>query len=727
MKNYYFLKRFSFAAVFILFFLKGSADEGMWIPSMLSQYNIDIMQGKGLRLSAEDIYSINQASLKDGVVIFGRGCTGGIVSPEGLVFTNHHCAFGSIQSLSSLEQDYLKEGFWAMSRDEEMPVPGLTATLLVRIEDVSSQVLEGINANMDEKSRNDMINSKIRRIAQSAVSGSHYSSVIKPFFYGNEYYMFIYEEFRDIRMVGVPPSSIGNFGADPDNWIWPRHTGDFAVFRIYSADNNKPAFYSPDNVPYKPVKFLSINTSGIEENDFTMILGYPASTSQYLLSSGVDLSCNENMVNNIKLREKRMNIIDSYSENSDIIRLQYVSKYKSISNAWKKWQGVLWGMNKIDGVALKAEDEKRIIEWINDDADRQVRYGNLLPEMYTVYDSLEDYNLVHNYFNECFLAVESFGFINRLERFMSDNLNASNSRKSSSKERFQAEIESFFKNYYQPIDAETMEWMLRYFYNDIHPRFHPSFFAEIKGKYRGDIKNFVKDKFEKSKLVDLNNMQNWLSKYPEKESSFRSFIFNDPLYEIYTSFYSMYEREVFRQYEATSDKLEKYYRIYIQALREMHPDKLFYPDANFTMRLTYGKIEGYEPLDAVIYHHQTKIEGKISKYKTGVQDYVLPAKLLELYNEKDYGRWADADGNLYTCFIASNHTSGGNSGSPVLDSGGHLIGLNFDRNWEGTMNDFIYEADQCRNISVDIRYVMFIIDKFAGAGHLIEEMELVIK
>ena len=714
--------------IFIVFchlYLFASADEGMWIPSLLEHYHIDVMQEKGLRLSADDIYNINQASLKDGVVIFGGGCTGGVISQNGLIITNHHCGFGSIQSLSTLETDYLSNGFWAMTKEEELPAPGISAVFLIRIEDVTSLVMEGIEMNIPESQRKDKLNSNIRRVSGNAVEGTHYSATIKSFYYGNEYYMFIYEEFTDVRLVGAPPSTVGNFGSDPDNWVWPRHTGDFSIFRIYAGEDNKPARYSSGNKPYLSRKVLPITTAGYIEDDFTMLLGYPGTTTQYLIAPGIELIYKDNLTHKIKLRDKRMQIMDSYMEDSDRIRLQYASKYRNVSNSWKKWKGVVSGLNRVDGVSVKKQQEETFLEWVNAEESRKAEYGTLIPGMYKLYDELRKYDLVYDYAQECVMATEIFSLFFRLSGLITENRESSDHRKIRARERFLNEADGFFKDYHKPLDIQVFSAMLRYFYEDINIKFHPEFYKEIHTRYKGDYEQFAQSIFKESKLVSYEKISDLFSSYPENEKKLRNDLLKDPLYTVFSSFIRMYRNEVYANYEFIYDEIDRHYRLYVKGLREMEPDRAFYPDANFTMRLTYGKIESYSPVDAITYHYKTSIDGKIEKYEMGIPDYDIPEKLLELYNNQDYGRWADKEGNLYTCFIASNHTSGGNSGSPVMNGSGQIIGINFDRNWEGTMNDYIYDPLQCRNISVDIRYILFIIDKFAGAGHLIEEMELV--
>ncbi len=713
------------ACCLVFFSFTIRAEEGMWIPSLLEYHNIDIMQERGLRLSDEDIYSINEASLKDAVVIFGRGCTGHMISGNGLLLTNHHCSYGNIQSLSTVENDYLTKGYWAMNPDEELPLKGLSVTFLIRIEDVTELVLEGINNEVTETQRTSKIDSNIRKISGEAVKGTHHKAVIKPFFFGNEFFMFIYEEYTDIRLVGTPPSGIGDFGRDYDNWIWPRHTGDFSLFRVYSDTDNMPAGYSSDNVPFKPKKFLSISLSGVNEGDFTMLLGYPGTTNQYLISSGINLLYKKSLPHKIELREKRMEIMNKYMKESELVNLQYSSKYRSESNAWKKWQGVVMGMERINGLALKIRQEEEFSRWVSTDNKSLKEYGGLLPEMYRLYDELEKFTLAYDYGQECIFATEIFNMFLSLGGLIAENRNRSDEVRIKEKELFLSGAEQFFNNYHQPVDQEIFPAMLRYFNENIDEGFHPDIYNQIHKKFKGDYDRFSRMMFRKTKLASYEDMFNLLKDYPSGEASVTSLILEDPLYKVFHSFLNIYNENVYANYEFIKDEIDRLYRIYLKGLREMKPEKAFYPDANFTMRLTYGKVEGYWPADAVYYHYRTTLDGKIAKYHTGIYDYMIPEKLLELYNNKDFGRWADKNGKIITCFVASNHTSGGNSGSPVMNADGHLIGINFDRNWEGTINDYIYDPLQCRNISVDIRFILFIIDKFAGAGYLIDEMDLI--
>jgi Peptidase S46 len=708
-----------------LFLFPLHADEGMWIPLLLEKYNIQDMQDKGFKLTAEDIYSINQASLKDAVVIFGRGCTGELVSDKGLLFTNHHCGYSSIQSLSSVEKDYLSKGYWAMSKDEELPVAGLSVRFLVRIEDVTAKVFDGTSNDISDAAKEDIIKDNISEIRKDAVKGTDYSALIQPFYYGNEYYMFVYEEFTDVRLVGAPPSSIGNFGEDTDNWVWPRHTGDFSVFRIYANTENMPADYSPDNIPYVSRKFFPISMKGVHENDFTMVLGYPGSTEQYLTTDGLKILSEIKYPATVALRGKRLEIVNNYMRTSDKIRIQYASKYRRISNYWKKYQGILHGLKNADAIDIKVKQEEEFSKWVNADPIRKKEYGEVLSNLKKLYEEQKEYALVEEYLRENFLATELLEFAGKVNNFYIIGTQLSDNEKVEAKNKFENEIYQFYKDYYQAIDRDIFIEMLKAFRSDINPAFHPDIFQLIDKKYKSNYARFVDKTFAKTVFSSEEKVLGMLKNYPEDESKILNLLGKDPVMIVFTSFAEQYRNNVFPKNEFLKKEIENEYRHYLQGLREMESEKELYPDGNFTMRLTYGNVLGSRPADAIIYSYSSNLSGLIEKSKMDIADYVVPERLISLYESKDYGRYANADGTMPVCFIASNHTSNGNSGSPVISADGYLIGINFDRNWEGTMSDLEYDILQCRNISVDIRYVLFIIDKFAGARYLLDEMVII--
>ncbi|MFP3859523.1 MAG: S46 family peptidase [Bacteroidales bacterium] len=706
--------------VFFFLYLFTYAGEGMWIPSLLQHFNIDDMHEEGFRLSAEDIYSINNSSIKDAVVIFGGGCTGELISEEGLLITNHHCGYRAIQSHSSVEHNYLKDGFWAEDKSQELANPDLTATFLVRIEDVTDQVLGEIDENMTEEERRSAIEKITEKIEEEAVEGTDHEAVTKAFYYGNEFYMFIYKTYNDVRLAGAPPSSIGKFGGDTDNWMWPRHTGDFSLFRIYADTDNQPAEYSEDNVPYKPKKSLPVSLNGFEKDDFTMVMGYPGSTQQYLTSHGVKLIAETRNPNRIELRDIKLEVMEKYMEQDEAIKIKYAAKQSGVSNAWKKWQGEIRGLERYNAVEKKQELEKQFTDWAQSKPEYEDKYAGLIKQFEKTYNAYHPYALSRDYFIETsYYGIELLRFASNFGNLLGleegDEMQKQiDDMRSSSK--------SFFKDYVTDIDKEICPQLLEAYHENIDERFYPSFFNKVEEEFDNDFNEYTEYLYQNTIFTDSTEVYSFLDDFIPEDSSK---ILNDPAFRMAQSFGQLYEKEIVPDYRNYNIQLDSLYRIYVDALRTMKENENFWPDANFTMRVAYGKVEGYEPRDAVVYHYQTTLDGVIEKNKQGKKDYEIPGKLKKLYENKDYGNYAMDNGKLPVCFIASNHTSGGNSGSPVLNANGELIGVNFDRNWEGTMSDIMYDPDQCRNITLDIRYALFIIDKFAGASHLIEEMNIV--
>lgn len=718
------MKKFKVFWFLLLFCFPLFAEEGLWIPALLEKYVIGKMIDDGLKLTAEDIYSINQASLKDAVVIFGTGCTGELISQEGLVLTNHHCGYPYIQYHSSVVRDYLSNGFWAMSREEELPNPDLTVTFLIRMEDVTHKILAGTEKVLTEQQYQNVVNENIKKVIDETELGKSYQALIKPFYYGNEYYMFIYQQFSDVRLVGAPPESIGNFGEDFDNWMWPRHNGDFSLFRIYADKENNPASFSPDNVPYKPIKSFTISLKGYKEKDFTMILGYPGSTTEYLTAEGLKIQTDISLPAKIKLREMRMKIISDHMKRDDNIRIQYAYKYRNISNSWKKWQGIVRGIDKYNALSEKEKLEKRFNDWISENQERRELFGGILEKLKDLYGQLSVYILAYEYSGENVLATEVMALASDLRTFFVSNRDLPDSAKIQARNIFIKKLNKFYKDYNKSIDIEIFDFMLRSFYKDIDKGFHPGIYTVIRKRYKGDTGKFVRKIMSKTILSSQEKIVALLNEYPENESEIFNTIINDPVYQVLLSFSKTYNDVVITDYDHIQGQINTLYRSYLKGLREMEQSESLYPDANFTMRVSYGKIEGYKPSDAITYIHYTTIDGIHEKMKIDSL-YSVPSRLIQLYVRKDYGPWKNEKGQLPVCFIASNHTSGGNSGSPILNGDGQLIGLNFDRNWEGTMSDLWYDSSICRNICVDIRYILFIIDKFAGASYLIDEMDLV--
>lgn len=695
------MKRLILLSSALLVLLSARADEGMWLPSLLGKAKIKEMQKKGLKLSAADLYSINNASLKDAIVLFGRGCTGEVVSNDGLLLTNHHCGYGQIQSHSTAANDYLTNGFWAMNRAEELPNPGLTVSFLVRMDDVTDSVLKGVDNSMQEAERAALIAINAKQLLEKTSQGNDYQISIEPLFYGNQYFMYVFEMFEDVRLVGAPPSSIGKFGGDTDNWMWPRHTGDFSVFRIYADKNNKPAKYSQDNVPYKPKKALKLSLDGVKEGDFTFVYGFPARTNEYLLSDEVRYIVERGNPAKIALRTMRLDVMNAEQEKNVETRIKYASKNANVANAWKKWQGESNGVNRLGTVAKKQNLENQFVSWA---ADKEL-YKSVVPKMKTLYTELSDYAFARDYYNEAIRSIEVFGFFEKA------------AAKAKNPEEVKTLSEEFYKDYSAEIDRQIAVKMLSSYLENVPEKFQPKeIVAQIKTK--GGVDKFVEYVFSNSKLVSKADFMQLLSLDKDK---LVDVLKNDVAVQTFIAFAGIYNKEVMPQFNSLNKEITSLYRLYMKGLMEMQPTRDFYPDANSTLRIAYGKVDGYNPRDAVYYKPFSTLTGIMEKDNPNIYDYDVPQGLRDMYAKKDFGHWG-VDGSVPVAFIATNHTTGGNSGSPVLNARGELLGLNFDRTWEGTMSDIEYSPELCRNISVDIRYVLFVIDKIGGAGYLIEEM-----
>lgn len=687
------------------------ADEGMWLPSLISQRMAD-MQEKGFKLSAEDIYDVNQASLKDAVVLFGRGCTGELISPEGLLLTNHHCGYGQIQQHSSVEHDYLKDGFWAMSRKEELPNKGLTVSFLERMDDVTAQVLNGYNTEMSEEERVELVKKNSKTIIEEAVKeGMGLRATVEALYYGNQYFLFLYREYNDVRLVGAPPSSIGKFGGDTDNWMWPRHTGDFSMFRVYADKDNNPAPYSKDNVPYKPKKYFRISTKGVQEGDFTFIYGFPGRTQEYIHSEGVRYIEETGDPHKIHLRTLRLNIMNRHQAESQKVRIQYSSKNANVSNAWKKWQGEVKGIRKMKTVAVKQAYEKAFDAWA-----KGKEYEGLMDRISKLYAELEPYSFAIDYYSETARTIEVASFAMSVARlFTEDGFDSAKA----------AELaETFYKDWYLPIDKESFAAVMEEFGKNVPEDFKPGYFKEQMLKH-GTAEAWAEALFASSMFTDENAVRELCSEDKEK-------VFADPAFVFYNEFLKWYSNDLQPVSQKLNQELQLAYRDYMRGQMEYAEAtdgtagrESFYPDANLTLRVAYGHIKGYSPYDGVYYTPSSTIKGIMEKDNPDIFDYNIPQRLRDIYATKDYGRWADATGEVPVCFIATNHTTGGNSGSPVINGNGDLIGLNFDRVWEGTMSDIVFDPEICRNIALDVRYVLFTIEKIGGAGYLLEEMDFI--
>jgi hypothetical protein len=699
---------------------RANADEGMWLPMLMEKYNIGDMQSKGFKLTAEDIYSINQPSIKDAIVIFGRGCTGELISAEGLLITNHHCGYGVIQRHSSIESDYLTDGFWAMKRSEELPNAGLTVRFLVRMDDVTELVLKGVSNKMSEAEREALVQANSKTVSDSVVKGTHFTARVASMFYGNQYFIFVYEEFLDVRLVGAPPSSIGKFGGDTDNWMWPRHTGDFALFRIYADKNNNPAPYSPNNVPYVPKKFLPISLKGVEPGDFTMVYGYPGTTEQYITSHAVNQVANVSNPIKISLRDARLKVMEAYIRQNDTVRIQYASKQAGTANAWKKWIGERNGLIRLDAVSKKQELEREFIEWANSTPERKAEYAGLITEFEELYSMREPLLVASDYGREAFKAVELIRFAGQFNSLVSSAL-VDSSFDNRQSQRLISSARSFYKDYYSPIDREIFAASMDAFSKALPEKLLPHLLIDIYANSQENWSNTANNLFNSTVFADSTKLIEILKDFDYAKAIQ---LWNDNVFKLNYQFDTIFYSNIDMPFYNINSVINVRYRTYLKGLMEMNKDRNFYPDANSTLRISYGNVSGYFPADGVEYLHYTTLDGIAEKSQMDVYDYEVPSKLMELYRKKDYGKWA-VNGTVPVAFIATNHTSGGNSGSPVINSQGHLIGVNFDRVWEGTMSDIMFDPMMCRNISLDIRYALFIIDKYAGASHLLKEMVLI--
>lgn len=714
-------------ALSVLFVLLKSvliADEGMWIPLLISKYNISLMQEKGFKLSADDIYSINKASMKDAVVLFGSGCTGEIISPEGLLITNHHCGFSQIQRHSTLENDYLRNGFWAMSNEQELPNPGLSVTILKRMEDVTGNVLNGVTDNMSPQESNKIIESNILKIRTEAIKGTHYTATVRPFYMGNQYFLFVNETFTDVRLVGAPPTTIGSFGGDTDNWIWPRHTGDFSMFRIYAGKDNKPASYSKDNVPYKPAYHFPVSLKGVNEGDFTMVFGYPGTTIEYVPSYHIDMVKNTINPRMIDLRGAKLEIIDEAMNSDPLVRIQYSAKKASVSNAWKKWIGENQGLERMKTIEKKQEFEKQLSDWVNADQKRKEKYGNVLPRYAEIYKAVGQLNLVNTFTNDAFFSngAESVGFsrgISQLIRLVNEN--GDSPEVNSAIESMRNSAKSFFRNYNMAVDQKLFVAMMNSYGDNIPEEWQADEYKNIKNECNGDFQSCADKIFAISPFTDEKRFDQLLIEFSQRSTRK---VLKDPLYRLGVSANNLLAGKVREELAVYTSELQALNKTYMTMQMEFQPGKVFYPDANSTLRVAYGTVQGYDSRDGIRFRHSSTLKGIIEKDNPEIYDYDVPDKLKDLYLKKDYGDYA-VNGEVPVCFIANNHTTGGNSGSPVINADGHLIGINFDRAWEGVASDMVFNPDQSRNISLDIRYALFIIDKFAGAGYLLEEMTII--
>ena len=682
------IKKFLLCALACITFTTATADEGMWLPSLIKE-RVKDMRKKGFKLKADDVYSTTKPSLKDAVMQFGGGCTGEFVSAEGLLLTNHHCGYASIQKLSSVEHDYLTDGYWAKSRAEELHVPGLTISILEKMEDVTDRIVAG-------ESPADII--------AEAKQGKGCRASIESMYYGNQHYLFVYRVYNDVRLVGAPPSSIGKFGGDTDNWIWPRHTGDFSMFRVYADANNEPADYSADNVPYRPKRHFPISTKGVEEGDFTMIYGFPGNTQEYITADAVEYVAKVSNPMKIALRTIRLDIISEAQSKDVATRIAYAAKHANIANAWKKWQGESLGLERLKTADKKEDYEKAFAAWAAD----KPQYAALPDSMHAAYEKVIPGYFARELYNETIAGIEAYNFAAWLNS------------KHANGDKLTADVQAVGRKYYLndyrvEIDKAIAKRMIAEFMDRMPAGNVPQEFTAAIATC-GDVEQFVESLYANTQLI---------KKYPLTTEE----ILADPMVQLASWFAPLIKKNGAYAYRNLSNvpTVEKWYREYMQALREFDKERAFYPDANFTLRVAYGTICGYENVDGEYHTHLTTLDGIIAKDNPEIYDYNIPQVLRDIHAAKEYGRWSiDHNGKktIPVCFLANNHTSGGNSGSPVINGKGELIGINFDRTWRSTMSDIEFDPGICRNISVDIRYVLFVIDRVGGANYLFEEMDL---
>ena len=682
------------------------ADEGMWLPFLLGK-NYDQMKKLGLKITPDQIYSINNSSLKDAIVNFGNFCTGEIVSQDGLILTNHHCGFDAVQSHSSVEHDYITDGFWAMDRSKELSNAGLTVTFLIRMEDVTTR--------FDGKTKEEQ-DALTTELGKEYGEANTYNIEIEDFFAGNQKILFVYQLFKDIRLVGAPPSSVGKFGGDTDNWMWPRQTGDFSLFRVYMGKDGKPAEYSKENIPYHPRQHLSISTAGIKKDDFSMVMGYPGNTERYMSSYEVAMNYNQSNPAKIKIREKRLALMKEDMDVNPAVRIQYASKYARVSNYYKYFIGQNQGLKRLHVIEDKEVEEAAFDAWVKQDTSR-AEYSSVVNDYKKIFESYSNVNLPYVYIQEAAFGTEILEFAYKSNKFY--GLLKAGKLDDATKAATKAAGEEYFKDYNKSTDQKVFAVLLEMYYKDIDKGLHPLIFGVVEKKYKGDFKKYAAMVFAKS--IFANNvlfdafMANPTAAALEK----------DPGFACMLSILGDFRRDVGPELGAVFGRLETNNNLYLKGILEMRANEVLYPDANFTMRLTYGTVQDYVPRDAVYYNYYTTLDGIIEKEDSTNEEFIVPKKLKELYTTKSYGAYANAEGKIPVCFITTNDITGGNSGSPVMNANGELIGIAFDGNWEAMSGDIIYEPSLQRCICVDIRYVLFMIEQYAGATHLINEMTIV--
>jgi hypothetical protein len=696
---------------FFIIFQVSAQQGGMWIPSLLEGMNETEMQNLGSKMNAKDIWDVNHSSLKDAIIHFNGGCTGEIISDKALILTNHHCGYGAIQSHSSVEHDYLKDGFWAMKQSDELANPGMHVTFIKRIDDVSDLIFKGVTESMSVKEKQSKIDQNIALVKKNAKKEDWQDVIIRAMYDGNQYYLFITENYRDIRLVGAPPSSIGKFGSDTDNWMWPRHSGDFSLFRIYADKNNRPAEYSPDNVPYKPLHYLPVSLDGVEENDFTLVFGFPGRTSEYLPAVAIDQIVHKINPAKIEIRDEALKIVDKYMRADEKIKIQYASKFASVANYWKKWIGENQGIERSNAINKKRKLETEFQQKVSGNTE----YNSLLSDFNRLYHESEDVALARAYWTEVvYRNIELLNATVKLYQF-EYAVKKDPTRFEKEREALLNQAKGFYRNYNPKVDQEVFEKLMGIYIQKIPSEYLSDNLKNI------NVHELTTKIYSTSKITNLNDYKTLLE--GDREEVLKK-INADSGYQLGKVLTEDFYQKINSKYYDINLQISAVQKKYMKALMETFPDMRFFPDANGTLRVTYGQVKGYFPKDGIYYKPVSHLKGVMEKYKPGDYEFDVSQKLINLYNNKDFGSYGQ-DGKMPVNFLGTNHTTGGNSGSPVIDAHGNLIGLNFDRVWEGTMSDYNYDPEICRNIMVDVRYILFIIDKYAGDKRLIDEMKLV--
>lgn len=728
-----------FAFVLVISGIKVKADEGMWLPMFIDRLNYVDMQEKGLQLTPEEIYSVNNASLKDAIVGLsgspkpnGYFCTGEIVSSEGLMFTNHHCGFDIIQNHSTVAHDYLNDGFWAMSREEELPNESLTASFLVRMADVTDSIIPFLSDTLDSKARSAAVREITSRLKKAASEDDRYNVVVKSFFGGNEYYMFVYEVFTDVRLVGAPPSSIGKYGGDTDNWMWPRHTGDFSIFRVYTAPDGSPANYAEENIPLKAKHYLPVSLDGVQADDFAMIWGFPGTTQRYLTSGGLEFQVEEYFPPLVEIFGAKLQTWKKHMDADHEVKIQYASSYASTANSWKYFIGQMKGVNNLGVVDKKKQFEDEFQLWVDADPARKEKYGHTLTDIYSSWENKSA--LFDSYIKVILLGIggaDLMGFASDftgLEQMLQTLKEEKDKEKKAeinlkietSIEELKAATEAFYKEHNMALDQDVFAVLTEKYNTQLDASYQPEYLQELVKKFKGNFNDLAAYVYETSFLTSPEKVDAFLADPSLKKMK------KDPAYQLMQVFTAK-QMEVAGAYRNGPSNLAESQRYFIQGIREMLPNKYFYPDANSTLRFSYGQVLDYYPADAIHFDYVTHLSGVMEKEDPDNEEFIVPAKLKELYETKDYGPYGTEDGKLVVCFLTNNDITGGNSGSPVMNGKGELIGLAFDGNWEAMSGDLAFEPKLQRTIVVDVRYVLFIIDKFAGASHLVDELSIMKK